>query len=83
MSICSREAVKLMKESGVDDGHVVNLNSNLGHFVKPSMTAYSATKFAVTALTEGLRQELCQEKSHIRTTSIAPGLVETEFAARY
>jgi len=83
MSICTREAVKLMKDAGVDDGHVVNLNSIVGHFVGPRLKAYSATKYAVTALTEGLRQELCQEKSHIRTTSISPGFVKTEFAARF
>ncbi|XP_016321041.1 dehydrogenase/reductase SDR family member 11-like [Sinocyclocheilus anshuiensis] len=41
---------------------------------------YTASKYAVTALTEGLRQELREAKTHIRATCISPGLVETEFA---
>nr|XP_026692271.1 dehydrogenase/reductase SDR family member 11 [Ciona intestinalis] len=77
LSICSREAVQLMKETGVDDGHIVNINSVAGHRVvdKPM---YAASKFAVTALTEGLRKELRSANTHIRTTSISPGYVKTE-----
>uniref|UniRef100_A0AAZ1WXA9 Dehydrogenase/reductase (SDR family) member 11b n=1 Tax=Oreochromis aureus TaxID=47969 RepID=A0AAZ1WXA9_OREAU len=44
---------------------------------------YSATKYAVTALTEGLRQELRAENTHIRATCISPGVVETEFMSRF
>ncbi|XP_063348458.1 dehydrogenase/reductase SDR family member 11-like isoform X1 [Pelmatolapia mariae] len=84
LSICTREAYQSMKERNVDDGHIINLNSMSGHRVLPSATThfYTATKFAVTALTEGLRQELRAEKTHIRATSISPGLVETEFGQR-
>uniref|UniRef100_A0A3P8SR75 Dehydrogenase/reductase SDR family member 11 n=1 Tax=Amphiprion percula TaxID=161767 RepID=A0A3P8SR75_AMPPE len=84
LSICAREAYQSMKERNVDDGHIINLNSVVGHSVYPFSEGhfYTGTKFAVTALTEGLRQELREAKSHIRATSISPGVVETEFAYR-
>ncbi|KAK2881249.1 hypothetical protein Q8A67_018517 [Cirrhinus molitorella] len=77
LSVCTREAYQSMRERKVDDGHIININrycSN-GHF-------YAASKYAVTALTEGLRQELREAKTHIRATSIYPGLVETELLYR-
>ncbi|XP_047247948.1 dehydrogenase/reductase SDR family member 11-like isoform X3 [Girardinichthys multiradiatus] len=74
LSICSREAYQSMKERKIDDGHIMNLNSDV-HF-------YTVTKYAVSALTEGLRQELREAKTHIRATSISPGMVETEFIYR-
>ncbi|XP_054989535.1 dehydrogenase/reductase SDR family member 11 isoform X1 [Sorex araneus] len=82
LSICTREAYQSMRERKVDDGHIININSMSGHRVAPqSMTHfYSATKYAVTALTEGLRQELRDAQTHIRATCISPGLVETQFA---
>ncbi|XP_047451158.1 dehydrogenase/reductase SDR family member 11-like [Mugil cephalus] len=81
LSICTREAYQSMKERNVDDGHIININSMCGHRVAPNsdMHFYTASKYAVTALTEGLRQELREAKTHIRATSISPGLVETDF----
>ncbi|XP_030600728.1 dehydrogenase/reductase SDR family member 11-like [Archocentrus centrarchus] len=85
LSICTREAYQSMKERNVDDGHIININSMSGHRVVPNANLhfYTATKYAVTALTEGLRQELRAENTHIRATCISPGLVETEFALRF
>ncbi|ELK01760.1 dehydrogenase/reductase SDR family member 11 [Pteropus alecto] len=82
LSICTREAYQSMKERKVDDGHIININSMSGHRVVPLSVAhfYSATKYAVTALTEGLRQELREAQTHIRATCISPGVVETQFA---
>ncbi|XP_047562707.1 dehydrogenase/reductase SDR family member 11 isoform X7 [Lutra lutra] len=53
-----------------------------GHQVSPHSVIhfYSATKYAVTALTEGLRQELREAQTHIRATCISPEVVETQFA---
>ncbi|CAG2059212.1 unnamed protein product, partial [Timema podura] len=70
LSICTREAFKLMKEKGVDDGHIIHINSIDGHMpVKfPGMAHYFASKHAVTVLTEGLRRELVQLGSKIRVT---------------
>ncbi|XP_030599679.1 dehydrogenase/reductase SDR family member 11-like [Archocentrus centrarchus] len=84
LSICTREAYQSMRERKVDDGHIININSLCGHqvFPNPDIHFYTATKYAVTALTEGLRQELRAENTHIRATSISPGLVDTEFASR-
>ncbi|KAM8817332.1 dehydrogenase/reductase SDR family member 11 isoform 3-T4 [Rhynchonycteris naso] len=84
LSICTREAYQSMKERKVDDGHIININSMSGHRVVPQSVThfYSATKYAVTALTEGLRLELREAQTHIRATCISPGLVETQFAFR-
>ncbi|KAG8451120.1 hypothetical protein GDO86_003401 [Hymenochirus boettgeri] len=84
VSICTREAYHSMRERNVDDGHIININSVLGHIYNCSSHVhfYSATKHMVTALTEGIRQELRELKSHIRVTSISPGVVETEFCYR-
>ncbi|XP_036196203.1 dehydrogenase/reductase SDR family member 11 isoform X3 [Myotis myotis] len=74
LSICTREAYQSMKERNVDDGHIININSMSGHRVVPQSVAhfYSATKYAVTALTEGLRQELREAQTHIRATCLKP-----------
>ncbi|KAK9961881.1 hypothetical protein ABG768_007279 [Culter alburnus] len=84
LSVCVREAYQSMKERNIDDGHIININSMSGHRVvnNTDIHFYTASKYAVTALTEGLRQELREAKTHIRATCISPGLVETEFAYR-
>ena len=58
-------------------GHIINIASVLGFKVlAPGGTVYSATKFAVRAITEGLRVEL--KPHNIRTTAISPGVAATE-----
>ena len=57
-------------------GHFINVSSVAGHKVGPGFAIYAATKFAVRALSEGLRQEV--KPYNIRTTVISPGAVATE-----
>ncbi|MBI1348624.1 SDR family NAD(P)-dependent oxidoreductase [bacterium] len=57
-------------------GHFINVSSVYGHKLGPAATVYCATKFAVRALSEGLRQEV--KPYNIRTTVISPGAVATE-----
>jgi 3-hydroxy acid dehydrogenase/malonic semialdehyde reductase len=59
-------------------GHIVNLGSVAGRQVYPGGGVYCATKFAVRALTEGLRMDLLG--TGVRVTNISPGMVETEFS---
>ncbi|CAG7787053.1 unnamed protein product, partial [Allacma fusca] len=70
-----------MLSRGINDGHIFNINSMSGHRITGMMNFYAATKFAVTALTEGLRRELAV-KSRIRVTAISPAMVETDFVTR-
>ena len=56
-------------------GHIINLSSVAGHKVFPSSAVYSATKYAVKAISEGMRQE---GNGEIRSTNISPGAVATE-----
>src|SRR4051794_27778495 len=58
------------------EGHIINVSSIAGHLVFEASAVYSGTKFAVRAITEGLRME---EAAHnIRTTIISPGTISTE-----
>lgn len=58
-------------------GHIINISSVAGHEVMPSSAVYSGTKFAVRAITEGLRKEESVD-NNIRATIISPGAVDTE-----
>lgn len=60
-----------------DSGQFVNITSVADRWVGPTSTVYSATKFAVRALSEGLRKEV---SGHIRVTLVAPGATESELA---
>ncbi len=60
-----------------NSGHIVNISSIAGRLVFPSGSVYCATKYAVRAFSEGLRQEL-STRYKIRVTTIEPGIVATE-----
>ncbi|MGB5809964.1 MAG: SDR family NAD(P)-dependent oxidoreductase, partial [Polyangiales bacterium] len=81
LSICTREALRDMRRE--DRGHIVHVSSMAAHRVPSGSGVYAGTKFAVRALTEGLRKELRELGSRIRVTALSPGFVETEFAEVY
>jgi NADP-dependent 3-hydroxy acid dehydrogenase YdfG len=57
-------------------GHILNVSSVAAYTITPATAVYSATKQAVRALSEGLRQEV--KPYNIRTTVISPGAIATE-----
>lgn len=59
-------------------GHIINIGSIAGKEVYPNGNVYCASKFAVDALTRGIRMDL--NAHSIKVTSINPGLVDTEFS---
>jgi len=72
---CTSAVIPHMREK--KSGHIVNLSSVAGRIVFPAGSVYCATKHAITAFSEGLRQEL-SARSNIRVTCIEPGVVSTE-----
>ncbi|MEL6815732.1 MAG: SDR family oxidoreductase, partial [Cyanobacteria bacterium J06598_3] len=66
----------IMKEQ--KSGHIINLSSVAGHKVFPGGVVYCATKFAVKAISEGIRLE---SDGDIRSTNISPGAVATELTS--
>ena len=61
-----------------ESGHIINISSVAGHKVFPGGTVYCATKFAVKAISEGIRLE---SDGKIRSTNISPGAVDTELTS--
>jgi len=59
-------------------GHIINIGSIAGEAAYPGGSVYCATKFAVKALTDGLRIDLVD--TPLRVTNIKPGFVETHFS---
>ena len=59
-------------------GYIINIGSVAGRWVYPGGAVYCATKFAVRAISEGLRQDLLGQ--NIRVSNIEPGMVQTDFS---
>jgi 3-hydroxy acid dehydrogenase / malonic semialdehyde reductase len=72
----SREVIPGMTEQ--KSGHIINIGSIAGKEVYPNGNVYCASKFAVDAVTQGMRLDL--NPFGIKVTSIHPGMVETEFS---
>jgi NADP-dependent 3-hydroxy acid dehydrogenase YdfG len=68
-------ALPSMREQGA--GHFVNIASVGAYEVSPTAAVYCATKFAVRAISEGLRQE---SSGDIRVSVVSPGVTESELA---
>ncbi|MFI1645658.1 SDR family oxidoreductase [Streptomyces avidinii] len=68
-------ALPVMRAQG--GGHVVNVASVGAYEVSPTAAVYCATKYAVRAITEGLRQE---SDGSVRVTLVSPGVTESELA---
>ncbi|KAH8373142.1 farnesol dehydrogenase [Drosophila serrata] len=86
VSWCTREVFRSLQKRNIDDGHVLIVNSVAGHRVPimpgMSMGMYAPSKFAITGLTEVLRQEFINSKTKTKITSISPGAVETEIVSK-
>lgn len=77
---CTHIALKHLVDAaagprGVAD--IVNISSVAGRKALPGSSVYAATKFAVNAFSDGLRQELASK--HVRVSIVAPGFTKSEF----
>lgn len=59
-------------------GQFINISSIAGHMAHTGSAVYSATKWAVRAISESLREEMAQAETNIRVTVISPGAINTE-----
>lgn len=75
---CTQRAILAMREANVE-GHIINMNSIQGlqvyNFGPAHFNVYSASKYAISAITRTLRNDLIG--NNIRVTSINPGLTDT------
>lgn len=72
----TREILPQMVER--NSGHIINIGSIAGHYVYPKGAVYCATKYAVNALSNGLRMDLFGTK--VRVSTVDPGAVQTNFS---
>jgi short-subunit dehydrogenase len=73
---CMQAVVPVMRRQG--GGTIVNVSSVAGHITVPGMAAYSATKFALNAISKAARVELKRDRVHVLT--VCPGYIATDFA---
>ncbi|MGR2779794.1 SDR family oxidoreductase [Bacillus subtilis] len=59
-------------------GHIINISSVAGHIAHAGSSVYSATKWAVRAISESLREEMAQDETNVRVTIVSPGAINTE-----
>ncbi|MGX7196582.1 SDR family oxidoreductase [Enterococcus olivae] len=59
-------------------GHIINISSVAGHYAHAGGAVYSATKWAVRAISESLREEVAQDDTNIRVSIVSPGAINTE-----
>nr|XP_012222758.1 PREDICTED: uncharacterized protein LOC105672418 [Linepithema humile] len=89
LTLITKGVLQLMKNKGLDNGIIVNINDIIGlkwlplASDRPISPAYASSKSALTALTESLRLELAQNESNIKVINICPGLVETEMTQQW
>ncbi|MFI5164233.1 MAG: SDR family oxidoreductase [Bacteroidia bacterium] len=72
----TRHVAPMMIKNG--KGHIINIGSTAAKEVYPNGNVYCASKFAVDALTKGMRIDMLPH--NIRVSSVHPGLAETEFS---
>ena len=73
--LCTREAVKLMKNAKA--GHIVYINSLSGKRALSWGSGYSASKYGLKGLADTVRIEL--RKSNVKVTSVFPGSVDSSW----
>ncbi|KRM11181.1 SDR family NAD(P)-dependent oxidoreductase [Paucilactobacillus suebicus] len=72
-------SVLFVKDHENDEAQLINVSSRAGYQIWPKTTIYSATKFFVSALTEGLDRELISKGAKMRAKILAPNATNTEF----
>ncbi|KAI9584394.1 farnesol dehydrogenase [Glossina fuscipes] len=86
-TICLREGLRAMRSTPNLNCHIIIMNSILGHRVPdvsmPLFSVYPASKHAIAALCQTVRQEIQFLKLNIKLTSINPGMVDTDFLKVY
>uniref|UniRef100_A0A0K8SMD0 Dehydrogenase/reductase SDR family member 11 n=1 Tax=Lygus hesperus TaxID=30085 RepID=A0A0K8SMD0_LYGHE len=82
LTACSQVAIKSMYRNNTE-GTIININSVAGHchLPFPTIGSYTASKQAVTAITDAMRNEVYLLGAKIRITSLSPGVVESEMSA--